>query len=103
MHIDLVILIVLLIFVVAYFRRWSNFVYAVAIIDIFLRILAFIRDNVPVPELKTLLSKYFSSSIPEIFAKYASDVFYTILMWVLVVIYICFLYYVFKIFLKKRR
>jgi len=103
MHIDLVIVLILLLVVILYFRRWSNFVYAVAIIDIFLRILAFLRDNVPVPELKRLIGKYFSSSIPAIFDKYANGIFFTILMWILVVIYICFLFYVFRTFLKKRR
>jgi hypothetical protein len=103
MHIDLIIVILLLIMVVFYFRRWSNFVYAVAIIDIFLRILAFIRDNVPIPELKRFLAKYFSSSVPDILDNYTKGILFTILMWVLVIIYICFLFYVFRTFLKKKK
>ena len=103
MYLDLIIIVLLLLAVFVYFRRWSNFVYAVAMIDIFLRILAFLRDNVPVPEFKNLLSKYFASSIPAIFAKYTNGVFYTILMWILVIIYICFLYYVFLTFKKRRK
>ena len=103
MYIDLILMIIILILVFLYFRRWSKFVYAVAMIDIFLRILAFFRDNVPVPELRTLLKKYFSSSIPDIFLRYTSGMLYTVLMWILVVIYIFFFFYILKIFLKKRR
>ena len=50
MYIDVIVLLVLLGVVIFLFRKFSSFVYAVAIIDIFLRILTFIRDN-SVPEL----------------------------------------------------
>ena len=39
MYIDLAIVLILLIVVVVFFRKFSSFVYAFAIIDIFLRIL----------------------------------------------------------------
>ena len=58
MYIDVIVLLVLLGVVIFLFRKFSSFVYAVAIIDIFLRILTFIRDN-SVPELKSLIGKYF--------------------------------------------
>ena len=103
MYIDLVVLIVLLILVLFFFRRWSNFVYAVAIIDIFLRILNFLGNNIPVPEFKTLINKYFPDSIPAIISKYTSGIVETIFLWFLVVIYMFFLNYIFRTFLKKRR
>ena len=103
MYIDVFILVILLIIVVLCFRRFSSFVYSVAIIDIFLRILAFIRDNVPVPELKSLISKYFSSSIPAIIGKYTNGILYTIIMWIFVFIYMCFLFYVVRTFIHKKK
>ena len=103
MYVDLVVLIVLLLLVLFFFRRFSSFVYAVAIIDIFLRILDFIKDNVPIPELKALIGKYLPSSIPSVIGKYSNGIFYTILMWVFVFIYICFLFYVTRTFVHKKK
>jgi len=103
MYIDLLVLIILLIVVVFVFKRFSSFVYSVAIIDIFLRIVTFIRDNVPVPELKTLLGKYFPESIPYILDRYTNGIIFSLLMWIYVFFYICFLVYITKYFIKKRK
>ncbi len=103
MYIDLVVLIVLLLLVLFFFRRFSSFVYAVAIVDIFLRIVTFIKDNVPVPELQALIGKYCPSSIPAIIGKYSNGIFYTILMWIFVFIYMCFLFYIVRIFIHKKK
>jgi hypothetical protein len=102
MYIDLIVVLVLLGVVIFLFRRFSSFVYAVAIIDIFLRIMTFIRDN-SVPELKSLIGKYFPESIPAIIANYSNGIFYTILMWIYVVIFTVFLVYITKYFIKKRK
>ena len=102
MYIDLIVLLVLLGVVIFWFRRFSSFVYAVAIIDIFLRIMTFIRDN-SVPELKSLIGKYFPESIPAIIGNYSNGIFYTILMWIYVGIFTVFLVYITKYFIKKRK
>lgn len=102
MYIDVIIVLILLGVVIFLFRKFSSFVYAVAIIDIFLRILTFIRDN-SVPELKSLIGKYFPESIPAIIAKYSNGVFYTILIWTYVIIFAIFLGYIIKYFIKKRK
>lgn len=102
MYIDLIVLLVLLGVVIFLFRRFSSFVYAVAIIDIFLRIMTFIRDN-SVPELKSLIGKYFPESIPAIIGNYSNGIFYTILMWIYVGIFTVFLVYIAKYFIKKRK
>ncbi|MBR4262459.1 MAG: hypothetical protein IKQ35_03760 [Bacilli bacterium] len=103
MYIDLIVIIVLLALVIFYFRRFSNFVYAFAIIDIFLRILNFIENNVKVPELQKLISKYFPDSIEALIYHYTDGILTTILLWVYVVIFAIFLGYVFKIFIKRRK
>ena len=102
MYIDVIVVLILLGIVIFWFRRFSSFVYSVAIIDIFLRILTFIRDN-SVPELKSLISKYFPESIPSIIARYSDGIFYTILMWIYVAIFTVFLVYIIKYFIKKRK
>jgi len=102
MYVDVIIVLCLLVAVIFVFRKFSSFVYAVAIIDIFLRILTFIKYN-SVPELKSLIGKYFPESIPSIVAKYSDGIFYTILMWAYVGIFTIFLVYTIKYFLKKRK
>jgi len=102
MYVDVIIVLCLLVAVIFVFRKFSSFVYAVAIIDIFLRILTFIRDN-SVPELKSLIGKYFPESIPSIIATYSDGIFYTILMWVYVIIFTVFLFYITKYFIHKRK
>ncbi|MDD6879716.1 MAG: hypothetical protein PUD59_05815 [bacterium] len=102
MYIDLGIILVLLIIVVVFFRKFSSFVYAFAIIDIFLRILTFIKYN-SVPELRNLIGKYFPESISSIIYKYSNGTFTKILMWIYVVIFIVFLFYITSYFIKKRK
>ena len=103
MYLDLIIVIVLIVLAVLLFRKFSSFVYAVAIIDIFLRIVTFIKNNVPIPELKDLIGTYFPSSIEAIINRYSSGIFNTIIMWGYTIIYICFLYYTIKVFIKKKK
>ena len=102
MYIDLGIVLVLLIVVVIFFRKFSSFVYAFAIIDIFLRILSFIKNNT-VPELHNLIDKYLPESIGAIIGKYTSGIVYTLLMWVYVIIFCIFLSYIISYFIKKRK
>ncbi|MGN1000406.1 MAG: hypothetical protein ACI4OG_00530 [Bacilli bacterium] len=102
MYIDLAIVLILLIVVVVFFRKFSSFVYAFAIIDIFLRIMTFIKYNT-VPELKSLIGRYLPESIGAIIGRYSSGLLYTILMWIYVIIFIIFLSYITSYFIKKRK
>lgn len=102
MYVDLGVILVLLIVVIVFFRRFSSFVYAFAIIDIFLRILTFIKYNT-VPELKSLIGKYFPESIQAVIGRYSSGIFYTILMWIYVIIFIIFLFYITNYFIRKKK
>ena len=55
MYIDLIVFIVLLILVVMFFKRFSSFVFFVAIFDILLRILTFIKNNIGLPDLSAVI------------------------------------------------
>lgn len=103
MYIDLIVVIILLLIVIFCFRRFSSFVYSFAIIDIFLRILNFIENNVPVKELKNLISKYFPNSIEALICNYTSGIVETILLWGYVILYTIFLGYVVKTFIHKKK
>ena len=103
MYIDLIIIVVLLLIVVLCFRRFSSFVYSFAIIDIFLRIVNFIKNNVPIDELRSALGKYFPGSIEHIVYNYSSGIIETVLMWAYTILYIIFLGYVVKTFMNKKK
>ena len=99
---DAIIFILLLIVVIFFFRNFSNTVFFIAIFDIFLRILTFIRDNT-FQEIKTFVKQYFPESIPDIIGKYSEGNLYKILIWVYVIFMCVFLYYIIRIFIKKRK
>ena len=102
MYIDLCIVLAILVLVIIFFRRLSSFVYAFAIIDIFLRILTFIKYNT-IPELKNLIGNYLPESIAALIDKYSSGFLQTLLMWVYVILFGIFLYYSTNYFIKKRK
>ncbi len=99
---DLAILFILAAIVIFFFKKFSSFIYFVASVDMLLRILAFIKVNVPVPELKALIGRYFPESIPAIIDKYTDGIFYTIFIWVYAIIFMIFLFYTMRIFFKKK-
>lgn len=103
MYIDLIVLILIILAVIMFFKRFDSFVYAVAIVDIFLRILSFIKNNIGLKDVSNLISKYLPDNIFTIINKYSSGLINTILKWAFVVIMTIFLSYVIKIFIKKKK
>ncbi len=103
MYIDLIVLVVLILVVVMFFKRFSSFVFFIAIIDILLRILAFIKQNIGLPDVAALIGKYFPESILAIIGKYTSGLLYTVLAWAFVIIMMIFLSYIIKIFWNKKK
>lgn len=102
MYIDLIVIIVLLILVLVVFRKFSSFVYAMAIIDIFLRILTFIKYNT-VKELKDLIARFFPESIPSIIRHYTNGILCDLIIWAYVIVFIIFLGYITSYFIRKRK
>ncbi len=103
MYIDLVVLVVLILIVIMYFRRFSSFVYFVAIVDIFLRILTFIKNNIGLPDLAAVIDKYLPESVLAIVGNYTDGIIYTIIAWAFIVIMSIFLFYNTKFFIKKKK
>ena len=99
MYIDLIIVVLLLLLVIFVFRKFSSFVYAFAIIDIFLRILFYIKEKIPIRELDNI----FPSSIQGIFKSYTKDIIYDILDWFYIFVMTCFLVYTFIYFIHKKK
>lgn len=105
MYIDLCVFLIALIVVVMFFKRFSSFVFFMAIVDIFLRILAFIKNNIGLQDVAHVIGKYLPESVFEIINKYTSNISWLniILKWCFVGIMTIFLSYIIKIFLKKKK
>ncbi|MBQ9019505.1 MAG: hypothetical protein IJ097_04275 [Bacilli bacterium] len=105
MYIDLIVLIILIILVLMFFKRFSSFVFLMAIVDISLRILTFIKNNIGLRDLSNLIGKYLPESMFGIINRYTENgsMFNIVLKWSFVVIMIFFLIYIIKIFIKKKK
>lgn len=102
-YIDLVVLIVLLVFVIIYSKRFQTYIFGFGVIDILFRILNIINGFIPFKEVREFIKTYIPSSVPDVINKYTNGVLNTVLIWVYVVIMSIFLFYVVKIFLKRKK
>ena len=73
------------------------------IIETFLRIVSFIKDNIHAKDIAIVLNKYIPDNIFAIIDAYSKGVFNTILKWIFVVFMCFFLFYITKVFMKKRK
>lgn len=103
MYIDLGILIVVLILLVMFNRRFSSFVFGVGMVDLFLRIFTLIKNNIGLSDVSAVIDKYIPESIISIIAKYTSGIIFTVLCWFFITIMIVFLFYVARIFFSKKK
>ena len=103
MYIDVVVLVVLIVIVIMFFKRFSSFVFFMAIVDILLRILTFIKNNIGLPDLAAVIDNYIPESILAIVGNYTSGLLYTIIAWAYIVIMAIFLFYNTKFFIKKKK
>lgn len=100
--IDVVIIIVLLLVIVFFFKSFGSFIYAVVMMDIFLRLVSYITSNLALGEIGSIISKNVPSSIPYIIRTNSSGLFQDLIMWGLVFVYVVFLYYTTRRFFKKK-
>ena len=104
MYWDLIIIVAIILVAVICLRRFSSFVYIVGIIDIFLRLVTFIANNLGVPEITQLVNRIcFPSSIPSLIGKYTDGILTTVLVWIFVIIMIVFEFYVIRTFIRKKK
>ena len=93
---DLAVLIILIIIVVLVLKDVKWVTYLIGIVEIFLRLIHYIGDNLKIVSLNNFINEYFPTSIFAIIGKYSSGVVYDILSWVLVLFLIWFLIYLVK-------
>ena len=93
---DLAVLLILIIIVVLVLKDLKWVTYLIGIVEIFLRLIHYIGDNLKIASLNNFINEYFPTSIFAIIGKYSSGVVYDILSWVLVLFLIWFLIYLVK-------
>ena len=103
MYIDVIVLVIILVLVVMFFKRFSSFVLALGIIETFLRIASFIKNNIHIKDIAILLNKYLPDNIFAIIDSYTKGTLNTLIKWGFVIIMCFFLFYITKIFLKKKK
>lgn len=95
-----VIILVLGALAVLIFKRFGSFVYYVAFVDIFLRLIDFLGNNIP--PINGFINTYFPSSVSGIISMYSSGIFEIVLLWLLFANYVAFECYILKTFFKKK-
>jgi len=100
--VDAFIILIIVVFLMAWYRKFSKVVYGIAIMDIFLRLVYFITNNIYIKELSEFSKKYLPASIPSVINKYLDGIPALILVWIYVIVMCVFLFYTLKIFIKKR-
>lgn len=101
--IEVIILAVLVALTIIFFRKFSNVIYIICIIDIFLRILSKIESMLNIAKFSNFVNKYFSSSIESIINIHSNGIINTILIWLYIGIYMVFLFYIIRTFFKKKK
>lgn len=102
-YIDLVVLIVMLVFVIIYSKRFQTYIFGFGMIDVLFRILNIINGFIPVKEIRTFIDTYIPASVPSVINNYTKGIFNTILIWIYVIIMAIFLYYIVRLFIKRKK
>lgn len=102
-YVDLVSLAVLIVFVIIYSKRFQTYIFGFGMIDILFRILNIINSYIPIKEVRTFIRTYIPESVPAVINKYTSGIFNTVLIWIYVVIMAVFLYFIVKLFIKRKK
>lgn len=102
-YVDLVALIVLIVIVAIYSKRFQTYIFGFGMIDILFRILNIINGFIPIKEIRTFINTYIPESVPSVINKYTNGIFNTVLIWIYVLIMAIFLYFIIKLFVKRKK
>ncbi len=98
--ISIIVIFIILLIVALWLKKPSNVIIAFGLIDIFLRILDYIGEHT-IKEVNDVINKILPDSIPAIISSNSSGVLCDILIWGYVLLMTLFMYYVFKMLLKR--
>lgn len=103
MYLDLIVLAVLVIIVIIYSKRLQTYMFGFGMIDILFRILNIINGFIPSKNIQGIINTYVPASIPAVINKYTNGLLNTVLILIYVIIMAIFLYYIIKIFIKRKK
>ena len=103
MDIILIVLVVAIIAVGLFFRDFKSVVYFLGIIDIIFRLFHKLIELVKISALTDFVIEYIPSSLEAIINHYSTGILNTVLIWVLFLLYIYFLVYLIKYWIKKKK
>ncbi|MFA5604081.1 MAG: hypothetical protein WDA12_04475 [Bacilli bacterium] len=98
---ELIIIFVFLIAITFVFKKFDTFVYSLAALDIFLRIVHFLKGNLMSAEIYQFINQNFPTSIPSLINKYTNGIFNEVLIWIYVINFIVFEIYIIKKILDR--
>lgn len=101
MYRDLMIIIIVLLLAVIFFKKFSAFVYVIVIVDVFLRMVHFLANELRVG--KDHLLRQFPYSFTSVFTEFMKPPLSTIFTWLIFICYGFFIYYAFVYLLGLRR
>lgn len=101
MTIQLVIFLIALIAVIFFFKNFNACVYFVVIVDIFLRIVAYLKLNYLKSDAFSFF-EYIPSDVPVIINSFNLGMFNEILMLIYVIVYIIFEVLMIRFFVKRK-
>lgn len=99
---DLAIVVILIIVVILVFKDIKWVTYLLGIVEIFLRIVHWIGDNLQVPDLNRFINNYLPDSLFSMIGQYVSGTLEIILDWILLGFFIFFLIYLVRYFFNKK-
>ncbi len=102
MYIDAIIIIALVLIALCWFRSFSKFIYAFAIIDLFLRLIDFIANNIGIKGFAYWVNSTFPNSIKAIIEAYTRGLLCTVLVWIYIAFMVVFLFYTCRVFIRKK-
>lgn len=103
MYIDAIIVIAIIILAFGWHRKFPKTVYAVAALDIIMRLSHALVAELNVAKFTKFVNNVIPKSIPALMDKYTGGIVYTILFWAYLVIMCCFAGFTIRGAIKKGR
>ena len=97
-----IIILIILILVLLFKRTFSSAIYAIVIVDIFLRLVDFLRGYIKITGDIGSFFNRIPGSLNALIMNSTSGIFEDILLWAIFIVYVIFMYYIIGNFMKKR-
>lgn len=99
----LILLVVLIIVVGLFFKDFKSVVYFLGIVEIFFRLIHRLANLLGIKEFIGFVNKYIPASLEGIIDAYSSGILYTVLIWILLLLFVYFEFYLVSYWISKKR